>query len=283
MFADFTMPFTAHAAPPELEVLHTPAQSQTVSRETPVVLVHGAFVGAWCYQAHWLAYFARQGFRCYAPSLRGHGNSEGRAQLDYAGIGEYVSDIARVVEHLSGPAPILVGHSMGALVVQRYLEQYPASAAILLAPVPPHGLMASSWRMALGDPLLFARFGLMQSLGAAQVDTDMARRAVFSERVANADIAYYSQLIQRESQRALWEMNVFASGRPWRVPNRPPMRVISAAEDALFANAETQAVARLWQADSITMPHMGHAMMLEPDWQDVGDDITRWLWSQGIR
>lgn len=283
MFADFTMPFTAHAASPELEVLHTPAQSQTVSRETPVVLVHGAFVGAWCYQAHWLGYFARQGFRCYAPSLRGHGNSEGRAQLDYAGIGEYVSDIARVVEPLSGPAPILVGHSMGALVVQRYLEQYPASAAILLAPVPPHGLMASSWRMALGDPLLFARFGLMQSLGAAQVDTDMARRAVFSERVENADIAYYSQLIQRESQRALWEMNVFASGRPWRVPNRPPMRVISAAEDALFANAETQAVARLWQADSITMPHMGHAMMLEPDWQDVGDDITRWLWSQGIR
>ena len=203
--------------------------------------------------------------------------------MDYAGIGEYVSDIARVVEPLSGPAPILVGHSMGALVVQRYLEQYPASAAILLAPVPPHGLMASSWRMALGDPLLFARFGLMQSLGAAQVDTDMARRAVFSERVANADIAYYSQLIQRESQRALWEMNVFASGRPWRVPNRPPMRVISAAEDALFANAETQAVARLWQADSITMPHMGHAMMLEPDWQDVGDDITRWLWSQSIR
>jgi len=283
MFADFTMPFTAHAEPPALEVLHTPAQSQTASRETPIVLVHGAFVGAWCYQAHWLAYFARQGFRCYAPSLRGHGNSEGRAQLDYAGIGEYVSDIARVVEPLSGPAPILVGHSMGALVVQRYLEQYPASAAILLAPVPPHGLMASSWRMALGDPLLFARFGLMQSLGAAQVDTDMARRAVFSERVANADIAYYSQLIQRESQRALWEMNVFASGRPWRVPNRPPMRVISAAEDALFANAETQAVARLWQADSITMPHMGHAMMLEPDWQDVGDDITRWLWSQGIR
>jgi len=283
MFADFTMPFTAHAEPPALEVLHTPAQSQTVSRETPIVLVHGAFVGAWCYQAHWIEYFARQGFRCYAPSLRGHGNSEGQAQLDYAGIGEYVSDIARVVEPLSGPAPILVGHSMGALVVQRYLEQYPATAAILLAPVPPHGLMASTWRMALGDPLLFARFGLMQSLGAAQVDTDMARRAVFSERVANADIAYYSQLIQRESQRALWEMTVFASGRPWRVPNRPPMRVISAAEDALFANAETQAVARLWQADSITMPHMGHAMMLEPDWQDVGDDITRWLWSQSIR
>jgi len=283
MFADFTMPLGAQTAKPELEVLRAQPSRQTLARETPLIFVHGAFVGAWCYQAHMLDYFAGQGFRCYAPSLRGHGQSEGHAQLDYAGIRDYVSDLARVIDDVPGPPPVLIGHSMGALVVQRYLERYPASASVLLAPVPPHGLMASSWRMAMGDPLLFARFGMMQTLGAQRVDADMARRAVFSDRVADADIHRYSGLIQRESQRALWEMNLNAAGRPWMVADKRPMRVISAAEDALFASPETQSVARLWRADWTQMAHMGHAMMLEPDWQVVGDDITRWLWAKGIR
>jgi len=246
-------------------------------------MVHGAFVGAWCWQPHFMRYFADQGFSCVAPSLRGHGNSEIAGPLDYAGIREYVADLSSVIADLSGPPPVLIGHSMGALVVQRYLEAHAASAAVLMAPVPRHGLMASTWRLAVSDPMLFAQFGLMQAWGRPAVDKALARRAVFSQRLPESELEQYTQAVERESQRALWEMNVHAAGRPWLADSQVPMRVVAAAEDALFTPQETKDVAHLWDASWVEIAKTGHAMMLEPYWQSAADDVIRWLWSCGIR
>ena len=281
MFADFIWPYGQLSRPPELEILQRRPHAEAPARRTPIVFVHGAFVGAWCWEAHFLDYFAAHGFHALAPSLRGHGDSQGH--LAHAGIREYVADLTRVVDELAGPPPILVGHSMGALVVQRYLEQGSAAAAVLLAPVPPQGLLPSTLRMMWGDPALFTQFGIMQAAGSRFITSDIARRAVFSDRLTAAALEQHAARVQAESQRALWEMSTSASGgRPWLVSPRPPMRVIAAERDALFAPSETQLTAQMWNVDWEEMPAMGHAMMLEPDWHDLADTILRGLWAEGI-
>lgn len=283
MFVNFRWPGWRRPMTPALEVLKAAPVDEGVARATPVVFVHGAFVGAWCWQAHFLDYFAACGFQAIAPSLRGHGDSEGRERLDTHGIREYVADLEAVVADLDGPPPILVGHSMGALVVQRYLERHPASAAVLMAPVPPQGLWPSTLRMAMGDPWLYAQYGLMQAFGSGAIDTQAAQRAIFSEPRPDAEMAGYARSVQRESQRALWDMSVHAAGRPSLVSDAVPMRVIAAGGDALFDAEETQAVAELWGTEWQSLPGMGHAMMLEPDWQQAADAVIRWIWQQGIR
>lgn len=40
---------------------------------TPLLFIHGAFHGAWCWDEHFLDYFAQHGFSAYSLSLRGHG------------------------------------------------------------------------------------------------------------------------------------------------------------------------------------------------------------------
>lgn len=267
---------------PHLEILQRRPSGGDALHPTPLVLVHGAFVGAWCWDTHFMDYFAEQGFHVIAPSLRGHGNSEGRGMLDYASIANYVDDIALVIEQLDGPPPVLVGHSMGALVVQRYLEQAPASAAVLMSPVPAHGLMPSSLRMLVGDPLLFAEFGLMQAFGAGAMNADIGQRAVFSERLTETQIANFAAKVQRESQRALWEMNLNPWPRPWQVGYRPPMLVMAAADDALFNPEEIRPTATMWGADWLEVPDIAHAMMLEPNWEVPASAISRWLWSRAI-
>ncbi len=42
------------------------------SHKTPVLFVHGAWHGAWCWDEHFLDFFAEQGYRSLAVSLRGH-------------------------------------------------------------------------------------------------------------------------------------------------------------------------------------------------------------------
>ncbi len=283
MFVDFRWPNWHREDASELEIFSVAPVDEGVARSTPVVFVHGAFVGGWCWQAHFLDYFASCGFQTIAPSLRGHGGSAGRGRLDTYGIREYVGDLERVVAGLDGPPPVLVGHSMGALVVQRYLERFPASAAVLMAPVPPQGLLPSTLRMAIGDPLLYAQYGLMQAFGSGVIDTDVAQRAIFSEQMPDEQLTAYARRVQRESQRALWDMNVHAAGRPWLAPETVPMQVLAADDDALFHADETRAVADLWGCQWQSLPDLGHAMMLEPGWRDAADAIIRWIWQEGVR
>ena len=97
----------------------------------PLLFVHGLGHGAWCWE-HWLGAAADAGYPAYAVSLRGHGGSPGR--LRTARLGEYVDDVVATAESLPRP-PVLVGHSLGGLVVQRALARYAARAAVLVSPV----------------------------------------------------------------------------------------------------------------------------------------------------
>ena len=115
------------------------------ARPTPLLFVHGMWHGAWCWE-NFLPYFACHGYESHALSLRGHGKSDGRTGIRwYSGAKDYVADVAQVVQSLKMP-PVLVGHSMGGYVIQKYLETHTAPAGILLASIPVSGLAGSALR-----------------------------------------------------------------------------------------------------------------------------------------
>src|SRR5208337_1384795 len=124
----------------KLEVFQCRPSGNSASHP-PVLFVHGAYCGGWVWNERFLPYFAEQGYASHAVSLRGHGQSEGI--LAWASIDSYVEDIARAAADIEGD-PILVGHSMGGLLVQHYLADHPAKAAVLLATLPPSGLASSA-------------------------------------------------------------------------------------------------------------------------------------------
>src|SRR5512147_764465 len=86
------------------------------SQPTPLLFIHGMMHGAWCWDVHFLDYFAQHGFAAHAVNLRGHGNSEGREALRWTRISDYVEDLANAVRQLPSP-PVLIGHSMGGFII----------------------------------------------------------------------------------------------------------------------------------------------------------------------
>ncbi len=90
------------------------------SRRAPVLFVHGAWHGAWCWDEHFLDFFAQRGYRSLAVSLRGHGKSHAPKPMQFCSIADFVDDIDSVAKTLPRP-PVVVGHSMGGFVVQKYL------------------------------------------------------------------------------------------------------------------------------------------------------------------
>lgn len=53
--------------------------------------------------------------------------------MRWAAVAEYIKDVSRTAAALS-KSPVVIGHSLGGLAVQKYLETGTAPAAVLLAP-----------------------------------------------------------------------------------------------------------------------------------------------------
>lgn len=246
-------------------------------RRAPLLFVHGAYVGAWCWAEHFLDWFAARGFSAHAVSLRGHGRSAGRERLDEFGLAEYAADVARAAAALPAP-PVLVGHSMGALVVQKYLEKGSAAAAVLACPVPVYGLLPSSFSLALLRPQLFA--GLHAVASGGRAPPEALAEALFAGAVDAERLQRCYRRMQRESRRALLDMSGWGLPLPWR-NGRPPTLVLGAGEDALIGSAEVRGTAAVLGAEYLELDALGHAIMLDQRWESAAQAILGWLEARG--
>lgn len=255
----------------DLEVLcHSPSGA---ARPTPLLFVHGAYVSAWCWDEHFLPWFAERGWASYAVSLSGHGRSRQREHLDSYSIYDYVNDVAEVATKLPAP-PVLIGHSMGGMVVQKYLEQHDTPAAVLMSSVPPQGLMGSAFGLMMQRPTLMS--DLNRIMAGDDVDISSLREAMFHQPVSDRDLQRYYRLSQPESHRALWDMTLFNLPHPARV-RQVPMLILGAQHDALIPPDQVHMTAATYGGSAEIFPGMGHGMMLEQDWALAAERIAAWL------
>ncbi|PRC60013.1 alpha/beta hydrolase, partial [Mycobacterium sp. ITM-2017-0098] len=70
--------------------------SASAAHPAPLLFVHGAWHAAWCWDEHFLTFFADRGYRALALSLRGHGGSPATKPLRSLSMADYVDDIAEV-------------------------------------------------------------------------------------------------------------------------------------------------------------------------------------------
>ncbi len=240
---------------------------------TPLLFVHGAYTAAWCWEEHFLPFFAEAGYAAYAVSLSGHGASPGRRHLDSFSIADYVGDVAAVVAALPAP-PVLIGHSMGGFVVQKYLEDQVAPGAVLMCAVPPQGLLSAAVGMMFSKPGMMKDLNSLMSGGRASLDT--LREALFAQEVSLDDLKRYYKGSQSESHRAIWDMSLFGMPRAGRV-KRTPLLVQGAEFDHLIPASLVEMTARTYGVEANVFPGMGHGLMLERDWKKPAQQILDWL------
>jgi pimeloyl-ACP methyl ester carboxylesterase len=262
-----------------LEVIDKGSASE--SHPVPLLFVHGALHAAWCWDEHFLDFFAANGYRAVALSLRGHGSSPGSERLRWTGIREYVCDVAETVAQLPTP-PVLVGHSMGGFVVQKYLEQHAAAGAILVQSVPPSGVLGATLRVARRHPKAFAKVNVSLRLAPLVATPELVRDVFFSASTPDDHVNCCKQRVRDESYRAFLDMLALDLVRTKRV-NRVPMLVLGAENDTvLFPQRQIRRTAAVYGTEVEFFPDMGHDMMLEPGWQAVAERIDGWLAARGL-
>lgn len=257
-----------------MEPLHVVRRDPTgEAHATPLLFVHGAWHASWCWEEHFLADFAARGYSVAALDLRGHGASPSRGRLRTTRIADYVDDVAEVAQSFDTP-PVVIGHSMGGLVVQKYLETHPAPGGVLVASVPPRGVIGVTLDIARHRFGAFAHANLTWSLLPLVDDPQIARGLFYSDHLDEATALGYAARVQDEAYLAFLDMLVLNRPRPQRVT--APMLVLGGELDTIFPPKDVQATARAYGTDPV-MFDAAHNLMLEPAWPEVAQAISEWL------
>jgi pimeloyl-ACP methyl ester carboxylesterase len=244
------------------------------TRPTPLLFVHGALHGAWCWDVHFLDYFAQRGFASHAVNLRGHGNSEGREKLRWIRIADYVNDLADAVQKLPSP-PVLIGHSLGGFVIQKYLERHTSAGAVLLSSPSPSGLLPLALRKSRQHPLILAKVTLTMSLYPLVATPGLAREAFFSDDVPDEQLQEYWEQMQDDSFMAFLDMIALDLPKPAKI--KTPLLILGAERDNMLKRSEIEATARAYHTQYEIIADVAHNSMLELRWQAVAERILIWL------
>ena len=245
------------------------------SRKPPLLFVHGGYCDAWFWEPYFLPWFAARGYAAYALSLRGHGTSGGGDTLYIAGIADYESDVEHVAGTLDTP-PVLIGHSMGAAIIERIVAKRPVRGAALLAPIPPIGLLPVASRLATSHPDYLMQMGGVDPSRLSADVLHALRPFYFSGNVSPKLLAEAARHLNAESPRALFDLSLRLH---WALPTKDhrPLFVLGAEGDLISSPDDVRATAAHHNVQATILPGLAHMLMLEPGWTEVAQALEGWL------
>ena len=247
-----------------------------------VIFIHGMYLNGQSWQP-WVERFTSAGFSCSAPSWPYHdGDPQTLCSEVDPGLGELT--FGAVSDHFKGlidalpERPVLVGHSIGGLLVQRLVNDGYARAGVSISSAPPQGVVSFS------PHFLRANFPHVNPL-AGNKPVNMTRErfhyafANTLNRPASDDI--FDRLVVPES-RNVPRSTLGRSARIDFAATRAPLLFLTGGQDHLTPVAMVRRNARKYTAASGQVEYRefagrSHYICGEEGWQEVADAALGWL------
>lgn len=262
-------------------------QSSVTSSKPPMLFVHGSLHAAWCFHL-FQPFFAEKGYQTFAVSLRGAGLSQSGEKETSITIEQHISDLNALMGVLNLPQPpIIVGHSIGGFVIQKWVEQgtFNPSKMVLLASAPPSGLSKMSFRIIfkLGIwKFVTITLGFVRKLCAT--DVNVCREMFFSPK----DVPGFSEEIEgdqvlRTYMPLLQLTKKTLDRKSLRVPVKDigtlygKVLVTGGELDCLVDDKGVEETAHHWGTQPYIFPNAPHDLILYSRWKDVAQYINDWL------
>ncbi len=245
-----------------------------------IVMLHGANAGGWCFD-RFKAVFEGLGWSCHTPDLIGHGSKGADAAKTLVGIGmaDYRAELEAFLNTLP-PRPVLLGHSMGAVLAQQLAAQGLARALILVAPAPRAGILppteaeknldrdlmglGSFWNSVINPDFNLARIYTLNCVPEAE------QRAVFDQFGPESGRAFFELFFWMFDRTGATAVDTDAVTGPVLCLVGADDRMVSPQTARETAQAYRDAT--FWELDG-----HGHLLVLEPGAEDIARRIADWI------
>lgn len=217
----------------------------------PIVLVHGAWHGGWCYQRV-VPILTAAGHRVYAPTLTGLGE---RSHLlsKSVNLETHTEDIVNLILWEDLQDVVLVGHSYGGAVISAAIEQVApriASAVFLDAFMPQSGESIADL-----SPTAQGKMREMEANGTVGIPPIPARAIAVNER----DQAWVDAKCTPQPLQTFLDRPSLTGARE-RVPRKLYVRAAGYAGPTFEAALERLQADTTWTTHSLSC---GHDMMID--------------------
>ncbi len=230
---------------------------------TPVLFLHGMWHAAWCWE-EFIPYFTEAGFTCYSFNLRNHGVERDPKGMRWIKIADYVKDLEEAVQQI-GTNPVIIGHSMGGFIVQKYLEKSEPAATILLATNPHNGNLVATLRTFRKYPLTVLKSILTFNMIGMTTSKDRYRTMFLTE---GTEVDSNYERIQNEAFRAYMDtvfFNLPRVGKIKKTLSKPDnLLVIAGENDTFFSPRTLEKTAFKYGGHFKVFEGLGHNVMSGP-------------------
>lgn len=258
-----------------------------VSTKPPLLFIHGSFHAAWCYRL-FQHFFAAQGFQTYAVSLRGSAGTP----LDIGSVptaDDHIADLSALLPELKlSKSPIIVAHSMGGFVAQKWVElnsSLDVFRLILLASTPPSGNNKLVSRMLWERGVLKSwRFTMGFLKRTVTTNVDLCREMFFLPKSSpgfRADLEGdeillgYMDLLGRSGKTL--DVNSLKKVVKGTGSMRGKVLVLGGLLDGLIDLDALKETATFWDADLKVFEDAPHDVMLYSRWEDIANYMLEWI------
>jgi pimeloyl-ACP methyl ester carboxylesterase len=247
-----------------------------------IVFVHGMFLNPKSWSS-WVSYFEERGYRCIAPAWPLHeGEPSALRARPPAGLGTLSLDT--IVEHIASivselpERPIVIGHSVGGLIVQLLAARGLIEAGVPISSVAPNKMLAFDWGFfknsaSITNPLKGDEYFPMsaESFHASFANT-------MSEAASNLA---YEQYATHDSRNVLRDC-MGPSGEIDLKQPHAPLLFIAGEEDQIIPAKLNRKNAEAYtdeasETDFVVFPHRGHFICTQNGWQEVADRVAEWI------
>jgi pimeloyl-ACP methyl ester carboxylesterase len=247
-----------------------------------IVLIHGLFMNpkSW---TEWKRYFEEHGFTVYAPAYPYHTGEpadlrrQADPQLARLTFGEVTKHLADFIDKLP-EKPILIGHSMGGLAVQKLIGMNKGVAGACIDSAPPRGIFCFEWSF------LRANLATINPFKGDSICLPGLRwfRYAFCNTMGMEETkAEYEKFVVPES-RNIPRSSAGTDGRVDFKKPHAPLLFIAGEKDHIIPASLNRSNFKAYKDPSSLrefreFPGRTHYICGQANWKEVADHILAWI------
>ncbi|MCZ8155711.1 MAG: alpha/beta hydrolase [Leptospira sp.] len=268
----------------------TPMNPIKIGTSKTIFFVHGMYMTPKTWE-NWSAYFKAKGFKVYAPAYPLHDIDPAIQRKKYPDPEVAKLTFNQVKEHYKqfieklDEKPILIGHSMGGLVVQSLLNDGIGSAAIALSPAPPKGIVSKLTAIKHGFTFVASSWPVINPFASDDSPIYLDEEH-FIQKFANGmdeteAKKSYQEFVVPESRR-LPRSILTEEGKLDFERARGPLLLIAAEEDRVIPSTLVSDNRKAYSESAgitglIEYKGKGHLLHRQKGWETIANDCFKWI------